>query len=210
MIRHVPNLLTASRFFLAIGFFYLLSLYDVTTIVSWPLLDVALALFLVAVLTDIVDGWLARRFGHTTTFGRIADPFVDKILVCGALVYFSSGQFSTGGTSGSLVNETGWKPWMVIVVLAREFLVTGMRSLIESQKMDFSAVGAGKLKLAIQFVAIIWALTYLGHFADGTEAQDWARICRDVLPWLTTLVTALSGAVYIRRACTMLRSGNSQ
>ena len=83
MIRHIPNLVTVGRFFLALGFFVIVGFYNQGEAAGWPVLDVALIVFLVAVMTDAVDGYLARKLGHTTTFGRIADPFVDKIIVCG-------------------------------------------------------------------------------------------------------------------------------
>jgi len=205
--RHVPNLLTAGRFFMAIGFFIVLAFYDAYNPPAWPVLDLALAIFLVAVATDVVDGYLARRMGHMTTFGRIADPFVDKIMVCGALAYFIGGQFIQPGVDGAMENVTGWRPWMVVVILAREFLVTGMRSLVESQHMDFSAIGIGKAKLILQFLAILWTLVYVGHYAGAGESAPWARGGRDMLIWSATLLTLLSGIVYVKRAYVLLVAG---
>ena len=201
MRRHIPNLLTAGRFFLAIGFFILLGFYDARTPASWPILDVALAVFLVAVVTDVVDGYLARRMGHLTTFGRIADPFVDKILICGALAYFLGDQF-LGDSAGRLENLTGLRPWMVALILARELLVTGMRSFSESHYIPFAATLSGKVKMFIQCVTIIWILVYVEHWADGPA---WTRTVRDVLIWVTTLVTLFSGLVYVKRAYHLLR-----
>ena len=110
MMRHIPNLLTSSRFFMAIAYFIVVGFYDRGTPASWPILDIALGMFIVGVLTDTIDGYLARRLGHLTTFGRIADPFVDKIIVCGALVYFMGNQFLALGPNGTVVNLTGWRP----------------------------------------------------------------------------------------------------
>ncbi|HET6440975.1 MAG TPA: CDP-alcohol phosphatidyltransferase family protein, partial [Phycisphaerae bacterium] len=160
MRRHVPNLLTAGRFFLAIGFFIVLAFYDAYNPPAWPVIDIALAIFLVAVATDVVDGYLARRMGHMTTFGRIADPFVDKIIICGAMVYFIGGEFIRDG-----VNVTGWQTWMVVVILARELLVTGMRSFSESHGIPFAASLTGKVKMFLQCVAVTWSLLYVGHWA---------------------------------------------
>jgi CDP-diacylglycerol---glycerol-3-phosphate 3-phosphatidyltransferase len=201
MTRHIPNLLTAGRFFLAIAFFYILSFYDVTAQARWPILDVALAVFLVAVLTDMVDGWLARKLGHTTTFGRIADPFVDKILVCGALVYLVGGPF-VRVTHDTQENLTGWQPWMVAAILARELLVTGMRSFSESHHMPFAATLSGKVKMFVQCVAIGWCLCYVEHWRTGPE---WTELVRDLLIWTTTAVTVLSGLAYVKRAYDLLR-----
>ncbi len=220
MTRHIPNLVTVGRFFLSLAFFVIVGFYDHGAPARWPVLDVALIVFLVAVMTDAVDGYLARRLGHTTTFGRIADPFVDKILVCGALAYFIGDQFvqtsiSAGalGAAGALditlphivkENLTGWRPWMVAVILARELLVTGMRSFSESHHIPFAATLSGKVKMFIQCVAICWCLVYVEHWA-GDSDWEWTRLVRDVLVWTTTLVTAFSGLVYVKRAYDLLR-----
>jgi CDP-diacylglycerol--glycerol-3-phosphate 3-phosphatidyltransferase len=165
-------------------------------------LDVALAVFLVAVLSDAVDGYLARRMGHLTKFGRIADPFVDKIIICGALAYFIGDQFVEMGSGGRLENLTGWRPWMVAVILARELLVTGMRSFSELHHIPFAASLSGKVKMFIQCVTVAWVLVYVAHWTDGPA---WTRTVRDVLIWTTTLVTAFSGLVYVKRAYDLLR-----
>jgi len=204
MRRHIPNLLTAGRFFLALAFFVLLAFYrsPKSTLFDLPLLDVALAVFLVAVLTDAIDGYLARRLGHVTTFGRIADPFVDKILICGALAYLIGDPFLRVGPAGVMENPTGWQPWMVVVILARELLVTGMRSFSESHGLAFAATLSGKVKMFIQCVAIACSLVYVGHW---TEGPAWTADLRDVLIWATTLVTVVSGLAYIQRGYQLLR-----
>jgi len=198
--RHVPNLLTAGRFFMAIGFFIVLAFYDAEAEPAWPVLDAALVIFLVAVATDVVDGYLARRMGHMTTFGRIADPFVDKIIICGAMVYFLGCEFIRDG-----VNLTGWQTWMVVVILARELLVTGMRSFSESHHIPFAATLSGKVKMFLQCVAVTWSFVYVGHWAGDAGAPAWTAIGRDISIWTATLFTGLSGLVYIKRAYHILR-----
>jgi len=203
MRRHIPNLLTASRFFMAIAFFIILGFYDPGREAGWPILDVAFAVFLVGVCTDMVDGYLARRLGHMTTFGRIADPFVDKIIVCGALVYFVGDQFWTyPGGGASPVNATGWHTWMVVLILSRELLVTGMRSFSESHGVGFGATWSGKVKMILQCTAISWSLVWVAHWTDGPA---WTEVARDVLVWGATLFTGLSGLVYVKRAYHILR-----
>jgi len=198
--RHVPNLLTAGRFFMAIGFFIVLAFYDAQNPPAWPVLDLALAIFLVAVATDVVDGYLARRMGHMTTFGRIADPFVDKIIICGAMVYFIGGEFIRDG-----VNVTGWQTWMVVVILARELLVTGMRSFSESHGIPFAASLTGKVKMFLQCVAVTWSLLCVGHWAADAGSPAWLAVGRDISIWTATLFTGVSGLVYIKRAYHLLR-----
>jgi len=204
MRRHIPNMLTAGRFFMALGFFVVLAFYRgaESTLFGLPMLDVALAVFLVAVTTDAIDGYLARRLGHVTTFGRIADPFVDKILICGALAYLIGDPFLRVGAGGAMENPTGWQPWMVVVILARELLVTGMRSFSESHGLPFAATASGKIKMFIQCVAIGCSLVYVGHWLDGPA---WTAYLRDILIWATTLVTVVSGLAYIQRGYELLR-----
>jgi CDP-diacylglycerol--glycerol-3-phosphate 3-phosphatidyltransferase len=204
MTRHIPNLLTAGRFVLALVLFAVLGAYDgpPRDPEAWPLLDIAMALFLIAALTDAVDGYLARALGHVTTFGRIADPFVDKIVVCGTLAYLIGQQFVVMQPDGSVENLTGWQPWMVVAIVARELLVTGMRSFSESHGISFAATMSGKVKMFLQCFAIIWTIVYVGHWTDGPA---WTRVVRDVLAWGTALFTVFTGLAYIKRAYQLLR-----
>jgi len=194
MTRHIPNLLTVGRFFMAIAFFVVIGFYDSAAPAGWPVLDVAFVVFLVAVCTDMVDGYVARRYKVQSTFGRIADPFVDKIIVCGAVAFFLSDAFLVAGQDGRLTNLTGWHPWMVVLVLARELLVTGMRSFSESHKIPFAAI--------LQCTAIAWSIWFVAHWTDGPA---WTATVRDVLAWSAALFTGASGLVYIRRAYRLLR-----
>jgi len=203
MSRHLPNLLTAARFVMAIAFFIILGFYDAEHEAAWPVLDVAFVVFLVAVCTDMVDGYLARRLGHQTVFGRIADPFVDKIIICGALVYMAGDQFIILREGGSdLVNLTGWQTWMVVLIVARELLVTGMRGFSESHGIAFAASWSGKIKMILQCTAIAWCLFWVAHWTDG---PPWTELVRDVLIWVTTVFTGASALVYIKRAYHLLR-----
>ncbi len=192
MTRHVPNLLTTSRFFMAIAFFIVVGFHDPDA-PSSALLDAATAVFLVGVATDLLDGYLARRLGHVSAFGRIADPFVDKIIVCGALVYFV----------GPLGTHTPWAAWMVVLIIARELLVTGMRSFSESHGVEFAATWSGKAKMFLQCVAITWTLVYLGHYLEDTPRWVWVGLVVSI--WATTLFTGLSGLVYIKRGYQLLK-----
>ena len=106
-VWNVPNILTATRLGLAVVLFALI------TLESWVL---ALVVFVVAAITDWLDGFVARRQGLTSAFGRNFDPLVDKVLVCGAFIFLIK-------TDGA-----GLFPWMVTLVVARELVVTGLRS----------------------------------------------------------------------------------
>ena len=91
---------------------------------------------------------------------------------------------------------------MVAVILARELLVTGMRSFSESHHIPFFATLSGKVKMFIQCVTITWCLVYVEHWTGG---PDWMRVVRDCLVWTTLLVTTFSGLVYVKRAYDLLR-----
>ena len=209
MTRHLPNLLTVGRLFLAIALFIIIGFYNPHTPAGWPVLDVAFVVFLVAVCTDMVDGYVARKYKVQSMFGRIADPFVDKIIVCGALVYFIGDPFLVWREAGSeAVNLTGWQPWMVVLVLARELLVTGMRSFSESHGVPFGAMWSGKVKMILQCTAICWSIFFVAHWVGApgwTGNPPWTQVVRDVLIWATVVFTAVSGLTYVRRAYHLLR-----
>lgn len=158
------------------------------------LLDAAVVCFLVAVATDYLDGFLARRWGATSAFGRVMDPLCDKILIIGAFIYLASPRFAdpAGGTL------SGVEPWMVVVILLREFLVTSLRALAESQGQSFGASFSGKAKMIVQSAAVPVLLILIGRgdLSDG----GWAVIVRDVTVWTTVAVTVVSGVPYLRRA----------
>jgi CDP-diacylglycerol--glycerol-3-phosphate 3-phosphatidyltransferase len=153
---NVPNILTLFRVFFAIAVFYFTAMKDY---------DFGLFFFVLATLTDFLDGWWARKFRQITVFGRIMDPFADKFLICGVFVCLVAIPELTSDAGGYPV----WlmlQPWMVIVILGRELLVTSLRSFVESSGGDFSAKWIGKWKMAFQCVAVIACFLYL---AGGAE-----------------------------------------
>ncbi len=142
----------------------------------------ATALFAVAMATDWVDGWWARRTGRTSDLGRLLDPVADKLLVMAALI---------------MLVDRVLPAWMVAAVIAREFLVTGLRLAALERGVVIGARDLGKLKTWAQAVAA--ALTGLaagGAFAD--EIAWWAMLVAVVLTWL-------SGLDYARSAPRVLR-----
>ena len=213
--RTIPNLLTAARVVLAITFFVVIS------VALWPRLDgldgatrtiwgnIAVAVFVVAAFTDFADGFLARRWQVVSVFGRVMDPFSDKLLVIGAFVLLASPAFlqivpdTSGGLtvdlddSGRVVSTSGVRPWMVLVILGRELLVTSIRGFLEGRGIDCSAGWSGKGKMILQSIAIPVALfVAVNPFALESE------ICvffRDKLVLLTVLVTLWSAIPYLRR-----------
>jgi CDP-diacylglycerol--glycerol-3-phosphate 3-phosphatidyltransferase len=137
---------------------------------------VALAIFLVATATDFFDGWLARRRGEITTLGTLLDPIADKLLISAAFI--------------SLV-EVGLAPaWMVVVVVGREFAVTGLRSIASGQGIVISASSWGKAKMASQITAV--SLLIL------SERYTWLILPGKAALWIVVAVAIVSGAQYFR------------
>lgn len=191
--QHIPNAITTARLALSVVLFVLLARY-LPGEFSPRYLDVCLLVFLVASMTDWLDGFLARRWNVTSKFGRIVDPFVDKILVLGTFSYLAGPALST---------PTGITPTVVVIVLARELLVTAIRSSLESGGTNFAAAMSGKLKMVLQCVTIIACFLYANHRQSLTnEGDEVARLVRDGLIWAMVVVTILSGLLYVRRAST--------
>ncbi len=180
---NLPNCITVSRLVLAFVLFAMIS-YGGLWIAS-------AVVFVVAAATDAVDGYLARRYGMVTTLGRILDPFVDKIIVCGAFIFL----LAAGAQSGV-------GPWMTLVVIGREMFITGLRSILEQQGKDFSASMSGKIKMVVQCFAVEASLLSLSPALSSV----WLNGLRDVLLWLAVLFTLGSGILYVRRAAQLLRS----
>lgn len=194
-VANLPNALTGLRFLLSFVFFLLLRYKGD----GW--MDLALVLFVVIGLTDLLDGYLARKRGEETVFGRIADPFVDKVLVCGAFIFL----LAIPEMTRRLPDGAGLSPWMVMAIVAREFLVTGLRSYAESAGWSFPATWLGKSKMATQFACLCAALIYLGHF----EQALWARWTLGALLWLTVGVTVGSCGTYVARFVRLAREGGA-
>jgi CDP-diacylglycerol--glycerol-3-phosphate 3-phosphatidyltransferase len=204
--RTLPNALTLLRLLVAAAFFATISL----TLRMGPHPDralwgnTAIALFIVAASTDFLDGYLARRWQVVSVFGRIMDPFVDKVLVLGAFIFLASPRFAVADPSAvGFTMATGVQTWMVVVVLARELLVTSIRGVIEGMGVAFGAERIGKWKMVLQCVAVPVALVVAVN--DRLLAEQWARVFRDVVVWATVLVTVLSCLPYLLRAGAILR-----
>jgi CDP-diacylglycerol--glycerol-3-phosphate 3-phosphatidyltransferase len=127
--------------------------------------------FTAAAFTDGLDGWIARRKGDVTTFGKLMDPLADKLLVVAALI--------------SLVSLDRLQAWIAMVIIARELAVTGLRAVAVEYGVVVAASWLGKLKTALQVAAIIALI-----------AVDPATTAVDVLVWAAMIVTVWSGVDY--------------
>ena len=184
----VPNMLSATRLLLAGVLFVLIEQK------AW---SAATVLFLVAASTDWVDGWWARRFGQVSRLGRIFDPLVDKVIVCGAFILLAA----RGGAAGIL-------PWMAVVVVVRELVVTAVRAEMERSGHDFSATLSGKLKMVLQCAAIALEL-FARAQPDWTLAGRSGLALAGVAAWAAVATTIWSGVDYLVAARTLLTAPES-
>jgi CDP-diacylglycerol---glycerol-3-phosphate 3-phosphatidyltransferase len=185
---NVPNQLTVSRFVLTVAF--LVVIFSTFAFHE----TVALLLFSAASLTDYFDGRIARRDKLITNFGILMDPLADKILVCSAFIAF--------------VGE-GWVPaWMVVIVVARELSITGLRLLAASKNLVLAAEGFGKHKTVSQIVAIISILVLHCYQQDGPVGKifgfslfggPWVNWFTVLSLWVAVALTATSGLLYLWR-----------
>src|ERR1700691_6278890 len=167
----VANKLTLLRLALVPGFMIFMFYDHFWTRVA------ALLIFIAASITDWYDGAIARRTGTVTVIGTFLDPLVDKMLIAAALVGFVE------------LGELHIRAWMVVLIISREFLITGLRSLAASRGMVVAAEGAGKFKMASQITAIITILVILivnSAFDRWPQLQPpyhegWPAILRAVL-----------------------------
>jgi CDP-diacylglycerol--glycerol-3-phosphate 3-phosphatidyltransferase len=206
MFRHVPNIITAGRLVLAVIFFVLLSYYQHEGRGDPLLLNVAFIVYLVALFSDFLDGYLARKWKVEGAFGRVVDPFVDKVLVLGTFIFFAGKNFviQEEKTRQVLLTITGVAPWMVVLILSRELLVTSLRGISESGGANFAAAFSGKLKMVFQSVTILAILLYVNYFQRlGGNAEFYAHWFRDICIWLTIAITLLSGVSYVRRGVSL-------
>ncbi len=191
----IPNALTTLRVLLAAIFLTLLSFYHHPATNNWTL-PAATALFIIAALTDALDGFLARKWGVVSLFGRVMDPFADKILILGAFLMLAGPSFvSHAGHS-----VTSVAPWMVAIILARELLVTSLRGAYESRGVSFAAGWAGKAKMTLQSFAVpaILLLVWLAP-QESLRAGAFFWIIRAIV-WTTVAVTAVSAWPYLAKA----------
>jgi CDP-diacylglycerol--glycerol-3-phosphate 3-phosphatidyltransferase len=179
------NRLTLSRLLLTV-------LFVVALNSSWQYArTLALVIFLVAGLTDFVDGEVARRYGIVTNFGKLMDPLVDKIMIAAAFI--------------SLVPLKAVPAWAATTVVARDFLITGLRLMASAKGRVLPAERLGKQKTSWQVVTVIFFLALLSvhelRYTNGASVW-WFRAWHEagsVLVWITVLLTVYSGVGYAWR-----------
>lgn len=190
---NLPNRLTLGRLVLAAFFVVFLS-----SSTHWG--DVlALVLFIVASATDWLDGYLARKLNQMTNFGKLMDPLADKVLVASALICLIP----------SKENHVGIPAWAVIIIITREFLITGLRQLAAGQGMILPADNLGKHKTAWQIITILFFLILLAAGDCFGDESRWLLFlaCRigPILIGITVVLTIYSGLAYLWKNRGLLR-----
>lgn len=146
-----------------IPFFVLFMLVDITSMDKW----IALTIFIVASLTDLLDGKIARKYNLVTNFGKFMDPLADKLLVCSALI--------------CLVEMAKLPAWMVIVIIAREFIISGFRLIASDNGVVIAASYWGKFKTTFQMVMICLLIADIGAIRMITNVIVWAALILTVV-----------------------------
>lgn len=167
---NLPNKLTMLRVIM-IPFFIVFLLVPITSYDKW----IALAIFIIASLTDLLDGKIARKYNLVTNFGKFMDPLADKLLVCSALI---------------CLIELGKIPaWMVIVIIAREFIISGFRLVASDSGVVIAASYWGKFKTTFQMAAVCLLI------ADIAALQ----VLTQIILWIAVVLTVVSLVDYLAK-----------
>jgi CDP-diacylglycerol--glycerol-3-phosphate 3-phosphatidyltransferase len=197
MLKQIPNILTGGRL--------VLSLVLLTMILFEPrlaahqdtsfYLDVAFVIFVIAGLTDLFDGLMARKLNVASKFGRIVDPLADKILICGSFVVFALiGQpklFDFTKVQNAII-QWGFAG----IIIAREAFVTTLRQWCEAKGIKFPATFSGKIKMFVQAFAVGTVIMKMAH----VQTALWGYWFMTITYLVTVTITVISGLLSIKKA----------
>jgi len=198
MLKWIPNILTLGRLVLTIVFLVMVLLappYYADGEVPFPgFLDIAFIIFVIAGLTDMVDGVAARRLNVASKFGRMMDPLADKILVCGAFICFAIiGRPKLFSLSPVILTIIHWS--VAAILIAREAYVTTLRHIAEARGVNFAATVSGKLKMFLQSFAIGTVVIKMAHIQTATWGYWFTTIAYSIM----VAATVISGLLATRR-----------
>lgn len=188
---NLPNKLTVSRFALTVVFIW--AMFS-----SFPYNDtLALIVFCLGGITDFLDGRIARSRNLITNFGKLMDPLADKVMTCSAFIAFVESSHINPNAQVKVA------AWMVIIIVARELAITGLRLLAASKNIVLAAERYGKHKTISQIVCII-ALLVLDAMNEWPDVlknlfASWGPCFAQTMLWVTVALTAFSGGVYLWR-----------
>lgn len=195
---NLPNQLTTGRLFITGLFVAVMSIPD-KSLEAINLLDcritIATILFLLASITDFLDGYIARKLNLVTDFGALMDPLVDKILTSSVFIILSK--------------ENVFPAWITITIIGREFLVTGLRLLASNQGSVLSADSLGKWKTTSQIIAATYFLIILGTKETALKKFEFINhpLIGNSLIVICITITIVSGASYLVRNIDLVKSG---
>lgn len=185
---NLPNKLTIFRVLLIPVFLILLNLNSKMGVLG------ALVVFIIASITDQLDGYIARKYNLITDFGKFMDPLADKLLVSAAFISF--------------VDFSIVEPILVIVIISREFIITGIRLVLATRSGEVVAANIyGKLKTVFQILAIIFLLIelYLINFVSNSSFISVIQVIADATFYLCVILTVLSGWDYVKKNIKILK-----
>ncbi len=166
---NLPNKLTMFRVIL-IPFFIVFLLVPITPYDKW----IALGIFIIASLTDLLDGKIARKYNLVTNFGKFMDPLADKLLVCSALI--------------CLIELDKIPSWMVIIIIAREFIISGFRLVASDNGVVIAASYFGKFKTTFQMIAVCLMIADISALSLVTQIVLWIAVVLTVVSLIDYLV----------------------
>jgi len=194
MLRFIPNILTFGRLVLTVVFLIMV-LYSPYAKDKPLFLDVAFVLFVIAGLTDMVDGIVARKLNVTSKFGRMVDPLFDKVLVCGTFICFAIiGEPKLFGFGPVTLAAIQWS--VAAILIAREVYVTTLRHIAEARGVNFAATISGKVKMLVQTFAIGTVIIKMGY----VQTAIWGYWFTTVVFILMLIVTVVSGVRATQRS----------
>ena len=180
---NLPNSITMSRILMIPLFLWILSTHFPWQGPAGTQEILASVLFVLASMTDGLDGYLARRRGQITTMGMLLDPLADKIMVTAALIALVA------------YNPQVVKVWIVVIIIGREFLVSGLRSIASSEGFTIEASDLGKLKTVIQIVCVVSAILahgwYQWQFGVLIVPVQWIAIAAIYFTVLVSVISAI-------------------
>jgi len=168
---NLPNKLTVLRMIMIVPFVFFMLTDAAGDMSKW----IALALFVVASLTDLLDGHIARKYNLVTNFGKFMDPLADKLLVCAAMI--------------CLVENDKIPSWVVIVIISREFIISGFRLIASDNGIVIAASYWGKFKTVFQMIMIVLMI------ADIAAIQ----IVTQIVMWIALVLTVISLIDYLKK-----------
>ena len=176
---NLPNKLTIFRVILILPFVVILLGGEAGWFGANRLIPdlIALAIFIVASLTDLIDGKIARKYNLVTNFGKFMDPLADKLLVCAALI--------------ALVELGQLASWIVIIIISREFIISGFRLIASDNHVVIAANYWGKFKTTFQMVMVCLMIADLGAMFS------WMRLLTDIVMWIALILTVVSLVDYL-------------